>query len=484
MTHQGVDARPDRGGRMLNVSAFEDSPAVTATTRRARPLPPRASTEVAVVGAGLAGLVAAYELRKRGIRTRVLEAAPFPGGRVATVDYGDGLYADAGLQEIWANNPLLSIAAELGLTLEERCEHGARSAFLHRGRLVPELTGTDGLAGSERRALDDWIADACALRRDALVHGLAAPRVGALQDVSGRDWLEGSGLSPRTRSWLRLHAEAELGTEWERCSALYALLEMECFFERALGTCYTVAGGNGRLIEALAAACGPVALGARVTRIDRAARAGLRVLYVKERRLRVLDAERVVVAVPFHAVPALDLDLPLSAAHWQAIRTLRAGHYAPVHLVVDRPSAGVQGFLTNGPLGYVYGVVAENEDRAVFSLLPWGRHARAFHAARGARLRAVVAGLERIRPGLGRRVRAAHVYTHAPAAVPLWAPGRSPVDGGSALLRQPVNGLHFAGDYLYGAHADAAVRSGIAVARRIAGKRDQPFAADGALLVA
>jgi len=38
---------------------------------------------VAVVGAGIAGLTAAYELQKAGYRVTVLEAKDIPGGRMA-----------------------------------------------------------------------------------------------------------------------------------------------------------------------------------------------------------------------------------------------------------------------------------------------------------------------------------------------------------------------------------------------------------------
>ena len=76
---------------------------------------PEESTDVVIIGAGLAGLVTAYELQKHGVHTHILETRAAPGGRVATTDYGNGLLAEYGIQEIWANNPLIKIAEELGV---------------------------------------------------------------------------------------------------------------------------------------------------------------------------------------------------------------------------------------------------------------------------------------------------------------------------------------------------------------------------------
>ena len=55
---------------------------------------------VIVAGGGIAGLVCAYELGKRGHEVTVLEASARTGGHVRTQREGldDGLYADAGAQ--------------------------------------------------------------------------------------------------------------------------------------------------------------------------------------------------------------------------------------------------------------------------------------------------------------------------------------------------------------------------------------------------
>lgn len=60
------------------------------------------SRKVLILGAGMAGLVAAYELTKLGHDVTVLEARTRPGGRVHTLrePFSDGLYAEAGAARI------------------------------------------------------------------------------------------------------------------------------------------------------------------------------------------------------------------------------------------------------------------------------------------------------------------------------------------------------------------------------------------------
>jgi monoamine oxidase len=63
-------------------------------------------TRVLVVGAGLAGLAAAYELDRAGFGVTVLEARSRPGGRVRTYrdPFADGLYAEMGAEYVDATD--------------------------------------------------------------------------------------------------------------------------------------------------------------------------------------------------------------------------------------------------------------------------------------------------------------------------------------------------------------------------------------------
>jgi monoamine oxidase len=76
----------------------------------------RAEADVLVVGAGLAGLAAARDLRRAGYSVLVIEARDRVGGRVLNHRLGDGHVAEVGGQFVGpAQRHILGLAAELGV---------------------------------------------------------------------------------------------------------------------------------------------------------------------------------------------------------------------------------------------------------------------------------------------------------------------------------------------------------------------------------
>ena len=96
------------------------------------PSPRRVS--VAVIGAGITGLTAAFRLHERGFRVTVLEGAPQPGGSVRTLREG-GYLIEAGPNSLQYGAPeLKQLVRDLGLEGEiVQASPQAKRRFLVRG---------------------------------------------------------------------------------------------------------------------------------------------------------------------------------------------------------------------------------------------------------------------------------------------------------------------------------------------------------------
>jgi len=83
---------------------------------------PVTDIDVAVVGAGAAGLAAAHRLRQRGVKALVLEARDRIGGRAHTVMTSAGFPVDLGCGWLHSadRNPWVPIARELGFGIDGR----------------------------------------------------------------------------------------------------------------------------------------------------------------------------------------------------------------------------------------------------------------------------------------------------------------------------------------------------------------------------
>ena len=92
-----------------------------------------AGIDAAIVGAGISGLSAAYELHRRGLSVRLLDARDRPGGVILTERF-DGFVVDAGPDSILVQKPAaVELCRELGLAdrLIPTCP--PRTAFIYRG---------------------------------------------------------------------------------------------------------------------------------------------------------------------------------------------------------------------------------------------------------------------------------------------------------------------------------------------------------------
>ncbi len=119
---------------------------------------------VVVLGAGIAGLVAALELVQAGYRVSVIEARERVGGRVWTIrggdsvvqagrtvqraGFSDGLYFNAGAARIPStHHAILGLARRLGVPLEVFVNDNRAAGWDFNGKVVPGRRMTNDLTG-------------------------------------------------------------------------------------------------------------------------------------------------------------------------------------------------------------------------------------------------------------------------------------------------------------------------------------------------
>ncbi len=264
---------------------------------RLRECPPVADT-VAVVGAGLAGLAAAWELQRRGFRVALLEREARGGGRAWSGRTRGFLVEPLSPLLSTRPGPLSSWVAEVGADsfLPLRPVVGAQA---HRGRVVPV----------DPRRLRDLLRlpgvrlhQALRLRRLPRLLRRYAHRLEPDRPESGADLDDRSvadfarlyfGRSVLDR-WLAPFVTApSLADEYE-ASRVQLLRRWSAHFGVLPGL---PRAPLTELCDAAAAKL-PLLSGARVTAIEPRSDGGLDLVYVRDDRQRMLETSAVILAVP------------------------------------------------------------------------------------------------------------------------------------------------------------------------------------------
>ena len=287
----------------------------------------RTPETVLVVGAGLAGLVAAYRLREAGKRVIVIEARNVPGGRVRTLKgyFDDGLYGELGAARIaesheyvlhWLNELSLSLtpfAPSSGSAILAAGGMRARAEDERaRERLAP------GLHPDERHLsvpalLLKYVEGVPEELANSEVN-LAEPRWRPFDSVTWPDWLSSRGAS---NAAIRL---LTLGGDSRGFSALFMLQQI--MLHRDSRQYFKIDGGMDRLPRAIAARLDAgVRYNCELVRLDRSA-SGVRAACRERGRADIIAADRAVLAIPFSTLRRLVVDPPFSPAKAHIIAEL------------------------------------------------------------------------------------------------------------------------------------------------------------------
>lgn len=380
----------------------------------------RPAKKVVVVGAGLAGLSAAYELTRAGHDVTILEARTRPGGRVHTLrePFSDGLYAEAGAARIPDNHHwTLKYARLFGLKLDPFYPSLLADALCVRGTRIAVAPGAKpdlgqaplDLTEEERRLgfdgmFEKYVVATAKRLGDVNAPGWPTASIGEYDRMTGTEFLRKQGASPDAVALLELPFSTPRDDD---TSALWLLREVALDLDSK--RLYKIRGGNDLLPKAFAARLADKILyGAPVARIEHDERR-VRVVFLQGGASRTLAADRVICTIPFPVLRRIEIAPDLTPEKRRAIEELRYDSVTRVYLQSKRrywERDGFNGFaITDAPEEVWHPTFDQAGTRGILLSYMFDAQARRVGAMReGERVDHILAHVETIFPGMREHV--------------------------------------------------------------------------------
>ncbi len=303
--------------------------------------------DVAVVGAGLAGLTAARELVRQGRSVVLLEARDRVGGRVLNHSIGGGDVVEFGGQYIGpTQDRIAALAADVGVDTFDTYNDGSNVLLLNGKRSTYSAAGLP----TDPSVASDLLAAAAAIDGLAKTVPVDSPWTAARADEFDSQTLETFLLSQVKNAGARVLIDAAIkslwGAEARDLSLLYVL-----WYTAMAGNAKTpgsfirltttaggaqekrFVGGSQRVPIEVARALGDrVVLSSPVRRIAQTDRG----VTVTSDRMTV-DAGRVIVAVPPAVSAFIDWSPLLPARRAQLLQRMPQGSLVKAEAIYDKP---------------------------------------------------------------------------------------------------------------------------------------------------
>jgi monoamine oxidase len=293
------------------------SAAITGLSPRLLPAWGQSAPRIAIIGAGMAGLNAAYQLKQVGLTATIYEARNRVGGRIFSVKgaVGQGLVTDLGGLFINSDHAdILSLVKAFRLPLFNRIKNAEQFPFpevgyYFDGRVIPEAEVAEQL----RPLAAQIAADAKLLDEN---FDELAPRFDSISVADYLDTYASKIPVPFIRELIENSIRTEYGVEPNHSAALELLANLptvEGNEVEVLGgsdETFVVRGGSGRIVESMARALpGQIHLRKRLTRIQ-AYESGYQLRFADN---TTVEAEYVIIAIPFTVLRTVDMRIDLPA---------------------------------------------------------------------------------------------------------------------------------------------------------------------------
>lgn len=445
-----------------------------------------ASKKVIVVGAGLAGLSAAYELTQAGHEVTVLEVRLQPGGRVRTLrePFSDGLYAEAGAR-LFSDSykRLLHYAKLFELEYAPMPVTAFPNLFHVRGKRL--------IAKPEQPIV--WPFDITdeeqAMGPMGILGKYIVPVVQEIGDPSRPDFkldpffkYDKLTFSDLMRSQGASDEAVELvcKTSWfgpgaETTSAMHYLVAYLSMFYLGQGF-YAFPGGNDCLPRAFAARLKDrIHYGAPVVKISHDAD-GVEAVFERVGANHSLKAQHLILAVPFSHLRYMEVSPALSAEDQALVEDLNYAAVVRIYLQVSQRFWEKEGVSGSASTDLPIMEVAEQPlhppetagKRTILEALIQGPEAeRLGGLEEKERIEFAIAQMEKVHPGIRQYVEGGTSKFWGHGAYSEFEPGQ--MTAWFQRVARPEGPIHFAGEHtsMLAGTMEGALESGQRAAREV-----------------
>jgi monoamine oxidase len=438
---------------------------------------------VAVIGAGLAGLSAAYELGRAGWTVTVLEARHRLGGRVYSLrNFSNGLVAEGGGEFIEETHTrMLAYADQFDLKL------GRAGSWQGQDEDWGAFEGKSGPLSDARiwgANLQDevekiWLALA---ELGELVPDPHQPQEARSAELIDRrstaEWIHSLDVHPLAKQNFIQHIRSEYTCEPERHSLLDLARNARMYYSTIdRKTNYRVAGGNDLIPRALAKTLPDVRLNAPVKSIS-VLPDEVTVTYQQGDTYSTIAAAFAILAVPLTTARRIEFHPPLPEAHQRMVNEVSYGAVTKVLIEYRRRFWNDRNWngrlVTDAPIVLTWHATSHIEDEhGILTVYTGGGPgARLAALSEEERIRRAVGEIERVFPGSSDLIECTETvawpnepYTRGSYAA--FAPGE--VTAHWKTLFEPAGRLFFAGEHATPIQGfmEGAVESGQRAARTI-----------------